>query len=412
MTTYLRRSRGLRWLIGCALTAFVLMWGIPGTRIQEQPEAQTALNTTTLSAAVTTADGTVVNLTSGTTVAAGQELFVDRELMRIQSAVGGSTTQWNVVRGIRGTASTHANAATVFTGVTARFNRADVVAGTTCTAANELYFPRINATSGQIAECEAGFWAVWSNDPVAVRTYTVRDEFNGGQTIMQDDGTAKSLADAEENFVYGSPLGAIEYREDIAKTISSWVAINGSLEISADDAAESVEIVLGASSDAALNQVLEVGTNGGCVAMMVTVSAITMVDELHIGWRQNEAFVDVAAFETYDEYATIGLKDNAGDLDIQDEEAGAGVQNDDTGITWAAGERRGLKVCISAGGVPTFYYTAASPHATRPAWIQATSTNTGDALTAADGMVPFLVYTGAGVAGTITIQWVEITRLP
>jgi len=240
-----------------------------------------------------------------------------------------------------------------------------------------------------------------------------REEFNGGQLIMQDDGTAKSLADAEENFVYGSPLGAIEYREDVAKTVSSWVAINGQLNIDADAAAESVEIVLAASSDAALNQVIDVGTQGACISAMVTVTLIAGIDELHIGWRQNEAFVDVAAYATYDEYATIGLVDTAGDLDAQDEEAGAGIQNDDVGVTWANGERRALKVCISSGGVPTFWYTAASPDTEAPLYTQVPTTNTGDALTSGDGMVPFLVYTGAG--GTdpgIFIDWIQLEYAP
>ncbi len=146
--------------------------------------------------------------------------------------------------------------------------------------------------------------------------------------------------------------------------------------------------------------------------MMVTISAVTMIDELQIGIRQNEAFVDVNVYASYDDWAVIGLVDNAGDLDAQDEEAAAGTQNDDTGITWAATERRALKVCLSKAGAPTFFYTAASPDADYPDYVQVTTTNTGDALTAGDGMVPFIEYLGAGIAGTIAIQWLEITRFP
>ena len=379
---------------------------------------QTAQVQTTLSAAVARSD-TSVALTSDTGVSAGTYLYIDGELM--QAIVEqGTSARWNVRRGLADgmtPAVAHTNAAPVWVMATGAagesFYSFNVISGSACTSSDYTYLPRINTKTGQFADCEGGFWMVRKyGDRINVRDFTVRDSFEAGQTIMQDDGTAKSLADAEENQVHGSPLGAIEYREDVLKTISSWVAINGVLEISADDAAESVEIIIGASSDAALNQVFEVGTSGGCIAMMVDISAITMVDELHIGFRQNEAFADVAAFETYDDYAVIGLKDNAGDLDVEDEEAGAGVQNDDTGVTWAAGEQRGLKVCLSNAGVPTFFYTAANPNVYFPDWIQVTTTNTGDALTSGDGMVPFIVFTGAAVAGTIEIDWIELTRFP
>ena len=396
----------LRWLTGVLIAVF-LLWG-------GSAQAQTGLVSTTLAAALTTADGRVVNLTSGTGVTAGvTRLWIDREFLLVQSAVGSSTTLWNVVRGFNGISTPHLNGARVYLGIADRFYNADVVEGAACTTANELFFPHINPTSGQMAECEAGFWAIWSKDPHRVKSFTLRDTFDGGQLIMQDDGTAKSLADAEENFVYGSPLGPIEYREDVAKTVSSWVAINGDLQIDADDAAEGVEFVFGASSDAALNQVIEVGTSGGCIAAMVTLSVVTGIDELQLGWRQNEAFVDVNVYASYDEWAVIGLVDNAGDLDVQDEEAGAGTQNDDTGITWAAAEQRGLKVCISEAGAPTFFYTAAAQaNPDRPLWVEFDGPNTGDALTSGDGMVPFLEFLGAGVASTITLQWVELTRLP
>lgn len=412
MTNTLRSL--ILWL-GGAVVAVVLA-GLLSHQF-DSVSAQTAQTQTTTTAAMTATD-TSVALTSDTGVSAGTYLYIDGELLRAQSEQG-TSLRWNVQRG-QGDGLTpavrHASGARVYvlasggTGGSAfTFN---IVSGAACAGTDVAYLPRINTRTGQIADCEGGFWMVRRPDPINVRDFTVRDSFEGGQTIMQDDGTAKSLTDTEENFVYGSPLGAIEYREDVNKTASSWIAINGDLEISADDGAEGVEIVIGASSDAALNQMFEVGTSGGCVAMMVTISAITMIDEFHIGFRQNEAFADINAYATYDDYAVIGLVDNAGDLDAQDEEAGAGIQNDDTGVTWAAGERRGLKVCLSKTGVPTFFYTAASPDAVYPAWVQVSTTNTGDALTSGEGMVPFIEHLGAAVAGTIAIQWIEITRFP
>ena len=405
----------LRYLSSATLLAAVMGWLVWPTT-SPHLRAQTAVTQTTTSAAIS-ATATSIPLTSDTGVAAGTYLYVGRELMQATSEIA-TSGRWNVRRGLSdggSPAQAHFSGITVWVmssgGSGESYFTYDIAPRDACTAG--VFVPRINVRTGQIADCEGGFWMTRHyGDRINVRDFTVRDTFEGGQTIMQDDGTAKSLADAEENFVYGSPLGAIEYREDVAKTISSWVAINGDLEISGDDAAEGVEIVIGASSDAALNQVFEVGTSGGCIAMMVTVSAIATIDDLVIGFRQNEAFVDTNLYETYDEYATMAINDNAGDLDAEDEEAGAGIQNDDTGVTWANGERRALKVCLSKTGVPTFFYTAASPNIDYPAYIQVATTNTGDALTAGDGMVPFIDFLGAGVAGTIAIAWIELTRFP
>jgi hypothetical protein len=109
----------------------------------------------------------------------------------------------------------------------------------------------------------------------------------------------------------------------------------------------------------------------------------------------------------------MGVQDTAGDIDVEDEEAGGGVQNDDAGITWADGERRAMKVCISAAGAPSFYLSDASPDMDYPRYNQVATVNTGDPLTAGDGLIPFLSFLISGTDGpTVTVQWVQLTRLP
>jgi hypothetical protein len=399
----------------CALVVLML-----GASLPASVQAQTQIDHTTFSAAVTAA-ATSVTLTAASGVVDGGCIYADGELMIVQ---GVSSTTATVRRGTsRGStpARRHSTNALVWVGACHEFKDFNVSGA--CTLALEQYAPHINTLQNRIFDCAAnGYWI--ERDPARVNVQSAstvcggklacREEFNGGHLVMQDDGTAKSVTDAEENFVYGSPLGAIEYREDVTKTTSSWVTINGALDISADDtAAEGVEIVFGASSDAALNQVIELGTHGACIAAMVTVTAIAGIDEFHIGWRQNEAFQDTVNYAGYNDWAVIGVVDTAGDLDAQDEEAGGGTQNDDTGITWADTERRALKVCISSTGVPTFYYTDANPDNEHPLYKQVTTTNTGDALTSGDGMIPFLAFTAAGTTDAgITIQWVELSYAP
>lgn len=389
--------------------------------------SQTQVDHTTFTVAVT-ATATSVTLTAASGSSAGDFLYVDGELMGVTSAVNASTTEWNVRRGLsQGFTPARAHSVNAIVWVidsgTAQGPRTFNVQGT-CTATTEEFLPHINTRDNRIFDCASrGYWIERERAIVSVQSASTvcggrlkcREEFNGGHAVMQDDGTVKSLTDTEENFVYGSTLGPIEYREEQTKTASSWVAINGQLDISGDNttSAEGVEIIFGAVSDAALNQVLELGTHGACIAAMITVADISGIDELVIGWRQNEAFVDAILYETYDEYAIIGIQDTAGDVDVEDEEAGAGVQNDDAVVTWADGERRALKVCISSTGVPTFYYTAASPDNEEPLYVQVTTTNTGDALTIGDGMVPFLAFLISGTDGPdVTVQWIELSYSP
>lgn len=422
----LRRIRRVRrrvfrpgtWGLTVLLLALgIWMWSL----LTPAPEAQaTALTSTTLAAVVSTADATTVTLTSGTGVTANTTvLYIDREMLRVQTAVGGSTTTWNVVRGFDGTVATaHMNAARVWLGVRERFYRADVVDRTPCTANNELYFPHINAVTGQIAECEGGFWSVWSDDPVNVKTGTIRDNFDGNYNVMQDDGTVKSLTDTEENFVQGSPLGAIEYREEQTKTASSWITINGYLDVSGDNttSAEGVEIIFGANSDAVLGQYIEAGTQGACIAASITFTDISGTNLVNIGFRQNEAWQDAVGVTSYTVWSGLGQSNVDGSITSREEVSGA-TQTDDSGVDIADAETRALKVCVSRAGVPTAYYSASyTPSLTltdRPLYIQIPNVNTGLTYTAGTGMIPFFAFLVSGTDGPdIRVNWLELTRLP
>ena len=196
--------------------------------------AQTMLTQTTLSAAVA-AGARSLSVASATDIAAGGEIFVESpttggELMRV-TAVSGTTL--TVRRGTGGTPSTptgpqHASGARVWVDINDAFTTFDVSGA--CTSSDHRYLPHINTRSGEIWDCDpgVGVWLKRSTDPVKVAEFTVRDDFaNTGHTVMQDDGTIKSVTDAEINYVTGSPLGAITYRQEQTATISSWITING-----------------------------------------------------------------------------------------------------------------------------------------------------------------------------------------
>jgi hypothetical protein len=411
MMTNTRHLRIAAWLI--AFAAFLVL-PLPVF-------AQTAVDHTTFSSAVD-GDDTVVNLTAASGATAGGFLFVEGEKMPIQSVSGTAVT----VRRGDGQGFTparpHPTTAIVWVGSAEEFKVYNVAGS--CTATTERYLPHINTKENRIFDCKQSLWI--ERNPARVNVHSAhivcpngqlacREEFNIGLPVMQDDGTAKSLADAEVNIVHGSAVGPITYREEQAKTVSSWVAIDGVLDISADNTttAEGVEIIVGNGTDPTLNQTVEVGTNGACFAMMVTIADISAIDELVIGFRQNEAFADAVGYAGYGDWAVLGVVDTAGDIDAMDEEAGGGTQTDDIGVTWADGERRALKVCISSSGAPSFFYTDASPDREEPNYRQVSTTNTGDALTSGDGLVPFIAFLISGTDGpNVTIEWIELSYAP
>lgn len=422
MTRIFRRM--MRWtplavlLVAAALVAHG--WLTPAV------QAQTTVTQTTASAAVGRTDG-AISLASDTGVAAGTYLYVDGELMRAVSEIG-TTARWNVRRGLadgNGPAVAHRSGAKVWVmasgGSGESYYTYDQTAGSGCTVTEWAYKPFINTKTGHVFECaEPGVWAArYDNDMVKPLDFTAQDSFDEGHTVMQDDGTAKSLTDAEVNYVTGSPLGAITYREEQTKTASSWVTLNGLLDLSADDTTdnEGVEILFGGDgSNPTLNQWMEAGTQGGCVAASVTIADISGTDQVQIVFRQNEAFADGADYTTYTVWNTVGVNATDGSI-VSSQEVSEATDTDDSGVNWADGETRALKVCVTKGGVPTAYYsdayTASQVFNDYPVYHAIPMTNTGSTLTAGTGLFPFLSYLAAGTDGPdVSVNWVRLMRLP
>lgn len=124
--------------------ALILTLAVPATL-----SAQTALNETTLSAAVT-ASANTVRVASATGAVAGGGIYVDREYMTISSGyVSGTTIP--VIRS--GRAVSHAASVPVYIAPATAFVNRDYDGS--CVAANEAYLPRINVTNGNIWDCNS-----------------------------------------------------------------------------------------------------------------------------------------------------------------------------------------------------------------------------------------------------------------
>jgi hypothetical protein len=165
--------------------------------------AQTILTNTTLAAAVSSSSAKSFNLTSVTGVSApsGSDytkqtfLYVDRELVDVQSVSG---TIVNVVRGIGGTfAASHASGAVVFVMPAYLTTYFGAIPQGSCTRGNELALPRIYAASGIISDCLGGQW-INGDSLQSTRTlnslYRFPDPGGTALTALETAGTAAGAA--------------------------------------------------------------------------------------------------------------------------------------------------------------------------------------------------------------------------
>ena len=124
--------------------------------------AQTIMVPTTLSAALADSSTQVitvvsVSLTSGYTVVAGSDAYIDNELVTIKSV---NSLVLGIIRGQGGTvAAPHASGAYVFLGPPQAFySKSALEPQGSCTRSKVPYLPYINVRFGTISDCLGGQW--------------------------------------------------------------------------------------------------------------------------------------------------------------------------------------------------------------------------------------------------------------
>lgn len=155
------------------LRSLLLVVGLLALGFVPVAEAQTAINTTTLSSAVNTVT-TRVTVASISTVAVGDNLFVDAEVMRVV-AVPTSGTTLTVVRGFSGTAPTaHPSGRYVWTGTPNRFTTTGSLTSSTgpagagsCASTDIRFTPVIDIQTGRIYSCVNSLWVGTTFNPFA-----------------------------------------------------------------------------------------------------------------------------------------------------------------------------------------------------------------------------------------------------
>lgn len=156
--------------------------------------AQTSLNSTTLAAAVTSANATQFQLTSTSNVSAGDYIaIVEGNVVREFATVRAVASPYvTVVRDSVGfsadrKARLHVSGATVYTGAKSRFYSTDVAGA--CTSSAEAYLPHISTTTGFVYNCLAGGGAWYRLDQtfkVSCRALLIADQID--QSCASVDG--------------------------------------------------------------------------------------------------------------------------------------------------------------------------------------------------------------------------------
>jgi hypothetical protein len=235
-----------------------------------------------------------------------------------------------------------------------------------------------------------------TGDLTADRTYQLTDysgiawvtgeRFQRPHVLAATDWTAIDLGDGTTNYVLGGAMGVITYREEQNKTVRSWVENSTGLNLDADATVdnEGVEILLADGVGATLGDGwFTTGTTGGCFEVTIQIGNISATDQVLVGFRQTEAFDAANDYTAYTNWAVIGLRTTDGAIVATGERAGGGtLTNDATGVTWADGETKTLKYCISTARAVTAYVDG----------VAVTLTNSGAAMTTAINMAPFVSY--------------------
>ena len=236
-----------------------------------------------------------------------------------------------------------------------------------------------------------------------------RDNFcNVG--IVQNDDTAESGTDTEINLIHTNATddGYYDFIEQTA-TLSPTleIAAGCGLDVSGDVTAnDGHEIKFVRTPLLGRGRTLT-GMTSWYFEISITIGNISAFDgDWATGVMMPEAQQDPPQHDGLDTYAIFTLSDNAGDLDMECDNAGSGAVNDDTGITWADGETHVLRVAVADDSTE--------------AWVDGTAITLTNCNLAAswfdtgDPILPFYYHTqGAeGAASAVVINYVEWGTTP
>ena len=174
--------------------------------------------------------------------------------------------------------------------------------------------------------------------------------------VQAADFTVENVTDTSVNrAVCEGAISFFTYRLD-GDQASPFIVRGGTLDIDNDGADnEGVEILFGDLTSSTQGWV-EVGTSAATfLRVNLTITSVSGTDNLYIGWRLAEDFIDDLVLETYDTYGVYHINDNAGNVEIQTGDDTVDADDEDDQIaTWADGATHTLEIQVSTAGVFTF----------------------------------------------------------
>jgi len=219
--------------------------------------------------------------------------------------------------------------------------------------------------------------------------------------VQAADFTVEQVTDTSVNrAVCDGGIALFTYRLD-GDQASPFIVRGGTLDIDNDGADnEGVEIIL-SDLDSSTQGWVEVGTSTAMfLRVNLTITSVSGTDNMYIGWRLAEPFVDDLVLETYDTYGVYHINDNAGNVEIQtgDDTVDADDEDDQI-VTWADAATHTLEIRVSTGGVFTFFADG----------VASTITAATGAAAAGDILYPVVGLLNASDADAeLNINWIEI----
>lgn len=256
-------------------------------------------------------------------------------------------------------------------------------------------------------------------DDVVVKgpvTYNVHREdftFQSFQ-LTEDDYTPAVVTDGAENLLllYGSQIPVIGFRLEQAVALTPTVPFSVAGQLNMSDMLDSVDtdgldFILGGTINSGGGNVQahavlfdEDNSSSTYCEVGLTITTIANIDEFYFGWHlESEGYIDANNVALINTAAYFRVPDNAGDLDIETKLNAGATGNDDTGITWADGNNKVLRVTLLADSV-TFTLDGAA----------VTQTNAVLNLDDGDRMVCFWGFQNSAAAANagMNLDYVEV----
>jgi hypothetical protein len=241
-----------------------------------------------------------------------------------------------------------------------------------------------------------------------------RQDFNCGTRVREAaDGTAELVSDAGVNnaFMTCGDIRDFNFRIDGAQASPFIVNTEGKLDLDNDGTDdEGVYIIVG-ETNIATTMTPYVYGQSWYLRVGFDIESVDGTDNIQIGWRLNEAYVDNQVLATPNTYGAWAWNSSAGNAIMATGDDTVDATDEVTGADLSENETIHVEVILETDGTFSFRYGASE--AALEASSEVTQVNTiNAAFVAGDVMLPFIAMLHTTNADTeMMIDYIEIGRI-